>query len=269
MDFESFFKTIGKARRIAWIFGVLYILVCLGMGWEFDKINQKNWMVAAGTGGVVAFLWIAYPYFRRFCDYRQAQRAERLLGHEGRALGIRRIYTNGVPRKLLREQLTKPGIKRIRILAHSAKTYLILYAAELWPELLASRELTISLLIAHEGTPFIEEAAQMENIYMNREDPISPAIREVKQFLAGKAKKSNRKDFIEIRQYSTQIRANLVIVDDAWCCFTPHLPPVSPMNSFAFELEKVVWNDKKTLIGGCIDHFEAIWNIAEPVQDAT
>lgn len=250
-----------KARRVAWLVGVLYITVCLGLGLEFDPNNRNQWLIAASLGGVVAVSWIVYPLIRKFRAYRKNLLEERFLGHVDKSLGIVKIYPNGISRKAVRDNLTKPGIKSVKILANSAKTCLVHYAAEAWPKLLESLEVKIQVLIATENTQFTEEAAKMESINSNRNDPISPSIAEVKQFLEEKAKKSNRRDFIEIRQFSTQIRANLIIIDDNWCGYTPHLPPVSPMNSFAMELiEPENPEQSKSLLRACIDHFQVIWD---------
>lgn len=263
MNSEAFFKTLMKARRLAWLVGVLYIMGCLALGFEFDPTNRNQWIMAASLGMVVAVTWVVYPLVRKLLTYRQNLLEEIHLGHVDKTIGIQRVYPYGVPRKIIRDNLSRADIKSVKILANSAKTYLIHYAAEAWPALLESREVKIQILIAQEGTSFVEEAARMESINTHRDDPISPAIAEVKHFLAEKARKSNRRDFIEIRQFHTQIRANLIIIDDTWCWYTPHLPPVSPMNSFVFELTETEERVGKNLFRACNDYFQVIWEQSE------
>ena len=267
MNSEAFFKTLMKARRLAWLVGVLYIMVCLVLGFEFDPTNRNQWLMAASLGLVVAVTWIVYPLVRKILVYRHNLLEELHLGHADKTLGIQKIYPCGVSRKVIRDNLTRPDIKSVKILANSAKTYLIHYAAEAWSTLLESREVKIQVLIALEGTAFIEEAAKMESINTHRDDPISPSIVEVKHFLAEKARMSNRRDFIEVRQFHTQIRANLIIIDDKRCWYTPHLPPVSPMNSFAFELTETGEEQGKSLFQTCLDHFQVIWEQSEESVD--
>lgn len=267
MNSEAFFKTLMKARRLAWLVGVLYIMACLALGLEFDPTNRNQWLMAASLGMVVAATWVVYPLVRKLLAYRQSLLEELHLGHVDKTLGIQKVYPNGVPRKIVRDNLTRPNIKSVKILSNSAKTYLVHYAAEAWPVLLDSHEVKIRVLIAREGTAFIEEAAKMESINSHRDDPISPSIVEVKHFLAEQARKSNRRDFIEVRQFHTQIRANLIIIDDRWCWYTPHLPPVSPMNSFAFELTETEPGQGKSLLRACIEHFQVIWEQSENEGD--
>lgn len=263
MNSEAFFKMLMKARRLAWLVGVLYIMACLALGFEFDPTNRNQWFVAASLGMVVAVTWIVYPLVRKLLTYRRNLLEEIHLGHVDKSLGIVNVYPNGLPRKIIRDNLTKPGVKSVKIMANSARTYLIQYAAEAWPVLLGSHEVKIQVLIAKEGTAFVGEAAKMESINAWRDDPISPSIVEVKRFLAEQARKSNRRDFIEVRQFHTQIRANLIIIDDRWCWYTPHLPPISPMNSFAFELTETDGEPRKNLLRACIDHFQVVWEQSE------
>lgn len=263
MNSEAFFKVLMKARRLAWLVGVLYITGCLVLGLEFDPTNRNQWLVAATLGAVVAVTWVVYPLVRKVRTYRRNFFEERFLGQADKTLGIQRIYPNGVPRKFLRDHLSRPDIKSVKILANSARTYLIHYAAEAWPNLIASHEVKFQILIARENTEFVKEAAKMESINSTRNDPISHAIVEVKQFLLEKARKSNRRDFIEIRQFHTQIRANLIIIDDLWCCYTPHLPPISPLNSFAWELTSPETEQNKSLFRACSDYFQVLWDESE------
>lgn len=263
MNSDAFFKTLMKARRLAWLVGVLYITACLALGLKFDPMNRNQWVIAGSLGFVVAVTWLVYPLIRKFLLFRRNLLEELQLGRTNKALGIQKIYPNGVSRKMIRDSLTQPGIKSVKILANSAKTYLMHYAAEAWPKLLDSHEIKIQVLIAQEGTPFIEEAAKMENINVNGNDPISPSIVEVKNFLKEESRKSNRRNFIEVRQFHTQIRANLLIIDDKRCWYTPHLPPVSPMNSFALELMDKETEHGKNLLQVCIEHFQVIWDESE------
>ena len=260
MNSDAFFKTLMKARRLAWLVGVLYITGCVALGVEFDPMNRNQWLMAATLGLVVGVSWILYPLVQKFMRYRKKLFEELNLGLACKTLGIQKIYPNGVSRKSIRDRLAQPGIKSVKVLANSAKTYMIHYAAEVWPMLLASHEVKIQILIAKEGSEFVEKAAKMENINANRVDPISPSIVEVKLYLAEIAHRSNRRDFIEVRQFDSQIRANLIIIDDNWCSYTPHLPPVSPMNSFAFELTESDTAQGKTMLQACIDHFQVVWD---------
>lgn len=252
-----------KARRLAWLTGVFYIMGCLLLGVQFDPTNRNQWLMAASLGFVVAVTWLVYPLIRKSVLYRQKLLDELHLGQINEALGIKKIYPNGVSRKVIRDNLTRQDIKSIKILANSAKTYLIHYAAEAWSTLLDSHEVKIQVLIAQEGSSFVEEAAKLESINVSRGDPISPSIIEVKKFLAEKTQKSNRRDFIELRQFHTQIRANLLIIDDKWCWYTPHLPPVSPMNSLALELIDKETDQGKCLLRTCLDYFQVVWSESE------
>lgn len=263
MNSDAFFKVLMKARRLAWLVGVLYIMGCLALGFEFDPTNRNQWLIAATLGVVVAVTWILYPLVVKIRNYRRNLAEELFLGHVDKSLGIRKIYPNGVPRKFLRDHLARPDIKSVKILANSARSYVIHYAAEAWPALVDSREVKIQVLIAREGTEFVREAAGMESINSTRNDPISHAVVEVKQFLLEKARKSNRRDFIELRQFHTQIRANLIMIDDTWCCYTPHLPPVSPLNSFALELTASEKEQGKSLFQACLDYFQVVWDGSE------
>lgn len=305
MNSDVFFKTLMKARRLAWLVGVLYVMGCVVLGLEFDPTNRNQWLIAASLGMVVAVTWLIYPLVLKFRNYRTNITEERLLGHVDKSLGIRKVYPNGMPRKFLRDHLVRSDIKSVKILANSARSYLIHYAAEAWPSLLASRDVKIQILIATEESEFVREAAKMESIiglltnnarndqverstvflknglefqdrecsgktthcksyaqssHSSRNDPISYAITEVKQFLVEQAKKSNRRDFLEVRQFHTQIRANMVIIDDTWCCYTPHLPPVSPLNSFTLELTVPEMKQSKSLLRACLDYFQVVWD---------
>jgi hypothetical protein len=110
----------------------------------------------------------------------------------------------------------------------------------------------VQILIASGGSPMLREVKELENI-----DPENSITQVVLEHIAEILK--NTKDTsgsIAVKQYNTQARAAIVIVDDKWAWWTPYFTGVKVEETTSIELEN---SGKDSIIKDCITHFDLIW----------
>ena len=146
-----------------------------------------------------------------------------------------------------------------------------------------NRGVNIQVLLAKPESKFVEEVGQME-ADGGREPEDRP--REIKeeivrnknifyQYMSAAAKGYEKKSRarnkaggelqlgrISVRYFSTQLRANLVIIDEKEAWYTPYLSPRKSRQSASFHLLRRA-GLTQDLISRAIEHFDTIWKRAE------
>jgi hypothetical protein len=177
-----------------------------------------------------------------------------------RQLGINRIYKTGNAGDLLKKKIKSANDIKIMIISGDSLIKMlkdeIVYA-------LSKNKAVIKILIGTPASEFIKEVETAES--KQREGNISSEIVKVhgylNEYLEDASKDSGSIGSILGRNFNTQLRALVTIVNDEWAWVTPHVPPKRAVQSVSFELKKN--SNTNSLLTDYIDHFDRIWKLNE------
>ena len=118
---------------------------------------------------------------------------------------------------------------------------------------------TVRLLLAPKDSTVLYEVLELEGITAKniiakckeKYDNEESYIKEIEE------RKTNGVSSIEIREYNTQIRYAITIIDDEWAWWTPYHPGVRTEDSISFEL---VNKGKASFFNLCNSYFNKLWN---------
>ncbi|MCL2722657.1 MAG: hypothetical protein FWD47_15115 [Treponema sp.] len=80
-------------------------------------------------------------------------------------------------------------------------------------------------------------------------------------------KLSNEKDGnFRYKQFTTQARYAVVIVNKKWAWWTPYHPGMKVAKTTSFVLEKGKEHDDLTILGQCLGHYKALWDTLPSIE---
>ena len=151
--------------------------------------------------------------------------------------------------------------RNIRIMAVSAQT-VIKGNRDAIVSALRDKAASIQVLLARPNSKFVKDVERVES--PTRSGHISNEILQTKALLEEyliKAKESADSSVnigtVEVRHYSSHLRASILVCDDQWCWYTPNLPPKRSIETFSLELAPAA----SGLINDCISHFDRVWDL--------
>jgi hypothetical protein len=110
----------------------------------------------------------------------------------------------------------------------------------------------VQILIASEKSSMLQEVKELENV-----NPGNSITQVVLGHIADILQNTkNASGSIEVKQYNTQARAAIIMVDDKWAWWTPYFTGIKVGETTSIELED---NGKDSIIKDCIKHFNLIW----------
>jgi len=114
-----------------------------------------------------------------------------------------------------------------------------------------NRSVDVQMLIAKKGSVMLDEVWELEGKKQDtRIDITREIISEIKQITAEHAFR------LQYREYNTQARYAVIIIDGKWAWWTPYHPGINVENTTTIVLtdtrkESIIWN--------CINHFDRLW----------
>jgi hypothetical protein len=176
------------------------------------------------------------------------------------SIGIKSIYDiNGSFFEDFLESLEKNLAKKpnmlLKLIFASGKTFFENFLGNLdrLNELPAStKELQLQVILSNNNNDFINETRELENFYHSYPHNIGNEVKEVVKNLHEAFPKR-----VQIHYFNTQIRANIVIIDDMLAYFSVVLPPAKLKSHIAFKLAY------GSFLAQCITYFDALFNLTE------
>ena len=178
---------------------------------------------------------------------------------ELKANGIKRIYPHGRNVKTLEKKMQ--NCKTIKILGFSALGFTHSYRKILTEHIAHGGK--VEFLLAKENSEFVIEATQMEG---RRDKVITNSIEQTLDLLDAIRRDANKKaqsmeavcGSIEVRQYNTEIRNQLIICKDdkETCAWMSILIPPLP----AVECKMIEYSESDD----CIAYYDVIWERSTP-----
>jgi nucleoside 2-deoxyribosyltransferase len=167
-------------------------------------------------------------------------------------LGIIAIHPDGKSAKEILKNKISGKIKSLKILVYYGDVFL----KTLKEEITAVE--TVQLLIAKKDSTLLNqvwdmETANKDNLKNNNQEgkvevtKMENAVEYITEKKMGK---------FECREYSTQIRYALIVVNERWAWWTPYHPGIEVKDTPSFEL---INKDDASLINTCIKHFDLLW----------
>jgi hypothetical protein len=179
------------------------------------------------------------------------------------SLGIRRVYAKGKQstESLMSEKIAAASV--LRIMAVSGQSLIKGHKEELVAAL-RDRSAVIQVLVAEPYSQFVDDVEKTES--MDRVGQISPEITQtdalLREYLAEARESTKGKKQIGrvlVGNFTTHLRASILVCDDQWCWYKPNIPPKRAVETFSLELIE----QPSGLLRDCIIHFERIWKLME------
>ena len=117
----------------------------------------------------------------------------------------------------------------------------------------------IKILIAESNSDFMKEVWKLETKV--KQQPIDDSDKQEKALDIIKGLEKRAKDtgkYFKYKTYKTHIRYALVAINETWAWWTPYQPGIIGPETTSFVLES---NDQTSILGQCIKHFTALWEI--------
>jgi len=117
-------------------------------------------------------------------------------------------------------------------------------------------EVVIRILIAKKCSKLLREVSKLEKVPF-RANKIKEAIDHIKEIKSKiNFNKTGKKGSIGFRQFGTEIRYALILIDNEWAWWTPYHTGIPTERITSFELVKA---GKESFINLCIEHFDKLW----------
>ena len=210
-----------------------------------------NWIIETVLSAVVSSVIVV--------GFLSAIITKMQISIELKANGIKRIYPYGRNIKSLEKKMQ--NCKTIKILGFSALGFTHSYSEILIEHIAHGGK--VEFLLAKENSEFVTEAAQMEG---RKDTVIADSIKQTLDLLRTTKKKALKRaqsmdstcGTIEVRQYNTEIRNQLIICKDdkethAWMSIL--IPPLAAVQCKMIEYSKS---------DDCIAYYDVIWERSTP-----
>ena len=114
----------------------------------------------------------------------------------------------------------------------------------------------VRLLLAKKDSILIDEVLELEKTKKDyiKYEYVRKTIKEIKEATVDKSSR------LTLRQYNTQARYALIVIDEEWAWWTPYHPGIITEESISFELENT---GNSSFFHLCDSHFEKLWEISE------